>query len=337
MIDDGGDGRRTRRPADVLLVSTKLDVATDAVVRRLKERGADFVRINTEDIPFEDRLSTLLRRERPGDSWTFRPSGLPERPILGVRSIWYRRVRAPGRPTGMSAGVHAFCVRETQAALLGALLTTQARIMSPPRSIWAAEHKLFQLAEARLSGLRIPETVVSNDPREIRAAFKRFDGRMVAKAVRSGYVEEGQRHRAVYTSQVLDEHLRKLASARWSSAIYQPMLEKACDVRATVVGSRLFVAEIDSQSDPAALVDWRRTARPDLPHRRASLPNAVRRSVLRLTRRLGLAFAAVDFVRTPTGEYFFLELNPSGQWLWLEDKLGFDISGAVADWLVWEA
>jgi glutathione synthase/RimK-type ligase-like ATP-grasp enzyme len=49
--------------------------------------------------------------------------------------------------------------------------------------------------------------------------------------------------------------------------------------------------------------------------------------------RLGLSFGALDFVLTPDGRFVFLEINPNGQWMWLDDKLGFGITDAVVDWL----
>jgi glutathione synthase/RimK-type ligase-like ATP-grasp enzyme len=48
---------------------------------------------------------------------------------------------------------------------------------------------------------------------------------------------------------------------------------------------------------------------------------------------LRLTFGAIDLIQTNTGEYVFLEINPSGQWLWLDDMLGLGISDTMADWL----
>jgi glutathione synthase/RimK-type ligase-like ATP-grasp enzyme len=50
-----------------------------------------------------------------------------------------------------------------------------------------------------------------------------------------------------------------------------------------------------------------------------------------------LQFGAIDLALTQSGNYYFLEINPNGQWLWIEDKLGYPISQAVADWLVGNA
>lgn len=48
---------------------------------------------------------------------------------------------------------------------------------------------------------------------------------------------------------------------------------------------------------------------------------------------LDLQFGCIDLVRTPAGEHVFLEVNPSGQWLWLDDQLNFGISREIASWL----
>jgi glutathione synthase/RimK-type ligase-like ATP-grasp enzyme len=233
----------------------------------------------------------------------------------------------------MAQGVYDFCLREARSALLGSILSKKVKIMSPPSSIWSAEHKVLQLTVARDVGLQIPETIITNEPAQITEAFKRFGGNMITKPVRSGFVDYGSEQHAIFTSQVLEDHLQRVADARWSPAIYQPLIPKQFDVRVTVVGSQFFSAEIDSQSDPDAAVDWRHTSNPQLPHREASIPNDVKERLKSMLDILQLRFAAIDLIRTPDGEYVFLEVNPNGQWLWLDDFLNLGISQTVAEWL----
>ena len=312
-----------------------MDVATDAVVTALSKRSVRVTRWNSEDFPFQQSLTARISAAADGIVATADPVGRSPVDFHSASSIWYRRVRVPEKPEGFSTGIYEFCMRESRAALLGTILGLNKRTMSPPAAIWAAEHKIFQLAVAKSAGFAIPETVVTNKPAEVRAAFAKFDGNMIAKAVRSGFLETGSAQFAIYTSQVLEEHLATIEDARWSPAIYQPLIAKKCDVRVTVVGDRFFVAEIDSQVDSAATVDWRRTNNSDLPHRRASLPRQVAEALRQTLSRLGLAFAAIDLIRTPEDGYIFLEINPNGQWLWLDEILGFGISEAIADWLSW--
>jgi glutathione synthase/RimK-type ligase-like ATP-grasp enzyme len=204
--------------------------------------------------------------------------------------------------------------------------------MSHPAAVWQAEHKPYQLSVASGIGLRIPPTVITNDPSAIRESFAEFGG-MVVKPARSGHVIRNGQEYSIFTSRVLEEHLDELESARWSPAIYQALIPKRFDLRVTIVGRRVFAAAIDSQSDPAASIDWRHTKNPRLPHHPITLPEHVIGHLLHLMDSLRLTFGAIDLIETPEGEYVFLEINPSGQWLWLDDMLELGISDAVADWL----
>lgn len=320
----------------VLVVSTVLDLATDAVVRSLHAGDVRCTRLNTEQYPFDVRMTTTIPEGTRAPE-TIISNPLRERASLAdVSSVWYRRVRVPEKPDAMDPGVYEFCIRESRSALLGLLLAavpSSARWMSHPVAIWSAEHKLLQLAAAKSLGLPVPDTVVTNDPAVVRATYDRFDGAMIAKPVRGGYIEVANEPYGIYTSQVRAEHLIDLSGVELSPVIYQPLIPKQCDVRVTVVGDQLFSAAIESQQNPAARVDWRRTDDANLPHRPFTLPHAVADQVLALLGALNLKFGAVDFVLTPDEQLVFLEVNPSGQWLWLDAKLELGITGAVAAWL----
>ena len=318
-----------QREPHVLVLSTAVDASTDEVTGQLIRSGIRTTRLNTEEFPFGSLLTTGVVSALPTPV-SITLGGLD---LSDVTSIWYRRVRTPVRPNNMSEGVYDFCLRESRATVVGSVLAMGCRTMSPPANVWAAEHKLYQLSIAASVGLAFPDTVVTNDATQIRATFARFDGRMIAKPVRSGFVDLGHEQRAIYTSEGLSEHLDDLSGAQASPAIFQPLIPKRTDVRATFVGDRLFVAEIESQTDDAASVDWRRTENPNLPHRIGSLPAPIEAGARALMARLGLTFGALDFVRTPDDRWLFLEVNPNGQWLWLDDMLEFGITDAVAEWL----
>lgn len=310
----------------VLIISTVADIATDAVVKRLQARGIAHKRLNTENYPFLQTFTCWPGEEEPklfsGGQTLPAPS-----------AIWYRRLRSPRKPEDMDAGIYDFCLQETRSALLGSLIALSSRWMSHPTAVWQSEYKPYQLSVAKAVGLPIPRTLVTNDPAAIAAAFDQFHA-MVVKPVHSGHVTQGGEDFSIYTSRVLEQHLAQVDSARLSPAIYQELIPKKFDVRVTVVGQRLFPAAIDSQSDPDAAIDWRQTKNPNLPHFPIILPADVTRSLLELMASLHLAFGAIDMIQTPDGQFIFLEVNPNGQWLWIDDKLALGISDAIAEWLI---
>jgi glutathione synthase/RimK-type ligase-like ATP-grasp enzyme len=241
-------------------------------------------------------------------------------------------MRTPAKPEAMDNGVYEFCLHEARATLIGSILGLTTRWMSHPAAIWSSEFKPFQLSLAAQVGLSIPPTIITNDPNAIKKAFNQF-GAMIAKPVRRGYITNEGRSSAIFTSQVLREHLDEIESARYSPAIYQALIPKRYDIRVTIVGHQVFAAAIDSQSDPAAAIDWRLTCNPALPHYSTHLPEQLLDQLRRLMGLLGLTFGAIDLVQKPDGEFVFLEVNPNGQWLWLDRTLDMGISEAVAEWL----
>lgn len=313
------------RSPSVLIISTRADTATDEVAKRLTTRGTPHYRLNTEDYPFSQ---TMAYNPTERDQWLC----CNGQPIPPPTSVWYRRVRTGPTPDGMEEGVATFCRQEARAAIIGSIMGQPTRWMSHPAAIWQAEFKPYQLQLAATLGLRIPRTVITNEPARVRAAFRGF-GSMIVKPTRTGYVQTSNGEYAIYTSQVLEQHLNEVDGARWSPAIYQELIPKAYDVRVTIVGTRCVAALIDSQSDPAAVTDWRQTNNPALPHQTVTLPDSMVSKLHDLMGALRLTFGAIDLIQTTTGDYVFLEINPSGQWLWLDDMLGLGISDMMTDWL----
>jgi glutathione synthase/RimK-type ligase-like ATP-grasp enzyme len=321
----------------VLIVSTKVDIATDRVVLKLRKLGASLYRINTEDLPLLASSSVALGSfQSPSWLWA---SGSKEVDLDCVRSVWFRRHRLPVLPQDVAAQDAEYCLRESEWFLKGALYSRASsdrpvKWMSHPAKIQMAESKIYQLSVARSLGLAVPDTLISNDPRRVRGFFEKKGGEIVAKPLRLGYFDYGDRQAAVFTSRVVPDDLKDDASLRMAPVIYQELLPKLFDIRITVVGRKVFAAAIDSQSDPAAALDWRRTENENLPHYDHALPVQVRDACLNYMEALGLEFGALDFVLTPRNDYVFLEVNPNGQWVWIEEKLGLPITEAIASWLL---
>ena len=110
-------------------------------------------------------------------------------------------------------------------------------------------------------------------------------------------------------------------------------MEKSSDIRVTVVGDEVFAAEILSQNRESSRVDWRATDDRNLEHRVHELPSTLIRRCRRLVSHLGISFGAIDFALKKDGTYVFFEINPNGEWLWIEDLLKMPISDRIAAWL----
>jgi glutathione synthase/RimK-type ligase-like ATP-grasp enzyme len=321
----------------ILLVTTAVDEASDCVADALRRRGSTrHYRLNTEDLPL---AITTSAENGPGGPHFIWHSKDRTASFDGIHRVWLRRHRLPIVPEEqLSSAYSEYCLRESLWFMKGLLFSLAETVrgddwMSHPSAVQRAESKILQLTVATRLGLRCPETLVSNDPDVIRSFFQRHRGEVVAKALRMAYFDLGDEQRATYTTQISEDDLADADSLRLAPVIYQRHISKQCDVRVTVVGDKIYAARIESQAVDTARVDWRR-ADVSLDHEAHQLPPAVSTACLQLMADLHLAFGAIDFVLTPGGDYVFLEVNPGGQWLWLEDKLGFPISDDIAAWLL---
>ncbi len=280
----------TNEPS-VLIVSTVADVATDHVVQRLRELGVAHRRLNTESFPF----STTISFELDGASCAHVVAGGED--VGQPSAIWYRRVRTPERPEGMEPGVYDFCLQETRAALLGSILSLKGRWMSAPQNVWRAEFKPLQLAIASEVGLKVPPTFITNDAKVVRRAFSSLKS-MIVKPAMSGHVVFGGQEHAIYTSKLLEQHLEHLDQAKLSPAIYQGLVEKRFDIRATVVGDKVLAAAIFRPGgQPAIQLDGQRYVAKPIKGLSASIRCVLRIMCVMSSRRRRKKTAMASLVR----------------------------------------
>jgi glutathione synthase/RimK-type ligase-like ATP-grasp enzyme len=179
---------------------------------------------------------------------------------------------------------------------------------------------------ARALGLRLPRTLVTNSPEAARKFIDEVGlGRTIFKAFLAS-LEAWRETRLVEQSD-----LDKLDAVRFAPVIFQEYVE-GVDLRITAVGDRLFAAEIDARSTSYPF-DMRMVIG-EATMQSVKLPPKVQRALLKLQRKLGLTYGAIDMRRTPDGEYIFFEVNPAGQWHFVEHRTGLQISQAIADLLI---
>jgi len=312
----------------VLIVTHARDDHVPLVAGALAARGADAVRFDTDGYPARARVGFAISRGIPEVRFS-----LPGRELRGdeVGAVLYRHRVLPDAPAGMDEEAAPLVRSELQGALDGALLALDATWVNHPHANRLARHKLLQLRLARAEGLRVPETTVSADPEEIRARFRGWGGRMVAKLAGGQLpLTADVEAYAIYTTRVEAGDLADDAALAACPAMYQEEIGKAHELRVTVVGDEVLACRIDSPGVEAARVDWRAAGRDAVPHSAVELDAALADRCRALTRRLGLRMAGLDLIVTPEGEPVFLELNAAGQWAWIEEATGLPIAAAIA-------
>lgn len=308
----------------ILIVSNARDLTTDFVVLELQRRGLAYVRLNSEDLP----QATVRFGIETADDWSMDISG---RRITGaeITAGYFRRPGAP-EPDGaiIEPAERSYCAAEWAALLRTLYPRIGDRWLNAPAAIAQAEDKPGQLVLARALGFDVPETLVTNDPASL-ASF--LEGpQAVAKPLRHALLE-GEVEKVIFTSRVDKAIARDARAVAAAPFILQREIAKQVDLRVTVVGERVFAAAIHSQETADAEVDWRQGAGANLRHEAVDLPAAIEARCVALVRALGLGFGAIDLVLGRDGRHWFLEINPNGQWAWIESRTAQPIAAAIVD------
>lgn len=204
--------------------------------------------------------------------------------------------------------------------------------LNSPDRIKSSDRKPNQLSAAAKSGFSLPKTVVSNSWDDIRDEIGDVD--IVAKTIR-GLVSENDQVKAMPTTRLDRQSLARLESSGVMPypAIYQQYIPKNKEWRVTVVGDNVFAVAI--YTDESAKDDWRvKQSTNSVEFRSEDFPEDISAKCINYLAMMDLRFGAFDFIETPYGETIFLECNPNGQYIWLEEELELPISNSIAAELI---
>ncbi|MFY9808564.1 MAG: hypothetical protein WAK86_15010 [Pseudonocardiaceae bacterium] len=170
--------------------------------------------------------------------------------------------------------------------------------------------------------------MITSCPGDVTAFASAVGGPIVTKALyaRTPRDADGYPTGVLYTTEVPTNQYSDPGIAA-TAHLFQAEITSASDMRLTVVGDELFAAEIRRECGTGAL-DWRKNQ--DLCYQPCDVPTDVARGVRQLMRTLSLTFGGLDFAVDDSGSWWFYEINPNGQWLWIERQTGLPISTAIA-------
>ncbi|HKP80546.1 MAG TPA: MvdC family ATP-grasp ribosomal peptide maturase [Pyrinomonadaceae bacterium] len=309
----------------VLLLTHSGDFYTvDLVSQALARKGVRPIRFNTDLFPSSVKLSARAGDDRAAHLVT--ESG-EQTSVAEVRAVWARKLWSPRMSDDLDERYRSMCIGESAAALEGFLdALHDARWINDLHRQRDAENKQRQLRLAERAGLRVPRTLVTNDPVAARQFFAETKGQTVAKLLRPLAVSMDGAEPFVYTNRVSEEDLAGADALRHSPMVFQELIPKAYELRVAYVGGETFAGALYASGH----TDWRRAAPEECRWQKTRLPTEVASSLQTLMSELGLVFGAVDLICTPSGEHVFLEVNPGGEWGMLERDLSLPISEAIA-------
>ncbi len=318
----------------VLILTNTRDDSAGPVVDQLRSMNQPFVRFDTEKFPEEDLISIRLDGEYKTGSITC--SGV-EVDIASIKSIWWRRPTKARLQYDTHPGYMEFIRDESEIALWSfySLFSDVFWMNHPLVGSRLLEHnKLYQLKIASMLGLKTPRTLVTNNPLDVLTFVKKEGKAAAIKILKGNFFsrEREEENLFVFTQQITEDVVKThFDELRMAPVMIQEYVQKAIELRVTIVGEKVFTCAIHSQGSERTKDDWRRYDFANVKHEIHVLPAEIQEKLIALLKFWGLTYGACDLILTPSGEYVFLEINANGQWYWIEQLTGMPIAKTIAE------
>lgn len=299
----------------LLIITNGSDATADYLLSRLTEASVPFVRFDT---------NTALERV----TFSFNP-GNPSLQIEGqwygpedFSTVWYRRPerlissKIPDTPEGK-------CTLDEWSESLEGFFAhiPRMRWMNFPAANALASRKLEQLTNAQRLGFTIPDTIVTQDSAMLRTFFVKHNEEVIVKPLARAYIErpDSEADSIIFTNRVRETDFDHLDDLAGCPTLFQQSVRKQSDIRITIVDCDIHAFELTAKDiDGRQRCDIRRNNMLDVKYRTINIPQDVTVALRRLVASYGLRFAAIDMAVATDGQWYFFEVNPNGQWAWLD-------------------
>lgn len=306
---------------EVLIISSRYDFSSDFIAVELDRRNVPYLRINRDElkdyvIEFNP-VVPILKGSFKGTDFCISGSTLKAvyfRSPVFLRDIFQDNIDEEEQ-----------LIRTQWTAFVRSLVVFEdAAWFNNPADIYKAEIKPLQLYTANKIGFKIPATVISN-----RTAVNDFEYTAVKSidtAVLNLGDEEGFVYTEIYRSNGLSEET-------YSSPFFmQQGLVPKIDIRVTVVDDTAIAVKILHKDKAKIDIDWRRL-KEELHYEIIELPDEIRHRCVLYLKEFNLKFGAIDLI-LHQNEFYFIEINPTGEWSWLQQNTGFRFDKAIVNALI---
>lgn len=299
----------------VLIISNKFDFATDLITNKLRENNVEYLRLNRDQLDEYEIVLDPIRQ-----FMNVKDDGLNYKiTSQNLSSIYYRA------PTFLRDIFQDELEEEEQlfrtqwaAFVRSVSIFENVKWVNNPLDVYKAEIKPLQLLYAKKAGFNVPETMVTN------VIKKNTEHKIAIKSIDTAIINKKNEEAFIYTT-IYD--VNELEDNSYSSPFFiQRGLTPKTDVRVTIIDNEVIAVKIKGTTDID--IDWRRYTDGFI-YELFTLPEEIKYKCLQFAKSLNLIFAAIDLIIFES-QYYFIEVNPTGEWSWLQKNTNFKFDSLIA-------
>jgi RimK-like ATP-grasp domain len=325
-------------PNKILVITSKADVHCDYVAIKLRQKGYDIIRLNTEDMLLNTKYELTIDEKGVVSYHFYIKDADIHFEKNDFKVVWFRKPLPIDEIENCGeASIQNFIETEYREFLLSFYGICKSKTWVNP--FWSnriAGHKLPNLELAQSLGLNIPKTIITNNPETATRFAENCAWNILVKPfLFEGFNLNGDEYYSPFAKKVTKEaFLLNQGAIQFAPTFLQEYIEKSIELRVTVIGTKIFTAAIHSQTNPASIHDFRCGNAEQILHEPYQLPLDIEEKLLKFNDTYQLRFSTFDIILTPDGKFVFLECNPNGQWYWIEELAKLPMAEAMADLLI---
>lgn len=306
---------------EVLILSNTLDFGTDLITIELERRNVCYFRINRDKFN-EYKITFDIQKKELILGCKEEKYSITEE---NLRSIYYRApiyLRDIYKP-GINESQQLY--RTQWSAFIRNLTFFEwPRWINNPIHTFKAENKFLQLKYAEEIGFCIPQSLITNCIDDIE-----FE-EMIVKSIDTAQFMKNSNNAFVYSNII---NIKELTNDNLSELpiMAQQLINPKEDIRVTIIGEKVFAVKILNKGK-GIKGDWRKK-KEQLDYVLIQLPLDIKERCIEITKRFNLNFAGIDLAKSES-EYYFIEVNPTGEWAWLNNSKNINIDTEICKFLI---
>mgnify|MGYP000149793855 CR=1 FL=1 len=303
-----------------LIVSNSFDFTSDYICYELQRRGQKYLRINRDKFLdysiFIDLCKGVMSICIGNKEYLVKESSL--------KSVYFRAPVFLRDTYNHSLSLAKQLYRSQWSSFIRNLIYFENILwMNNPVSTYKAENKVLQLKYASQIGFKIPQTFITNDTRiPIEPDYY-----YIVKSLDTALFRKDETEFFAFSNVVKGREIQE-SNLKEAPIILQEYIYPKIDLRVTVIGEKVHSVKI-VKNDEGVEGDWRKY-KDDVQFIPYELPETIVKRSIELVKKFNLLFGAIDLIYR-RGDYYFIEINPTGEWAWLVENANQRIDKDIVD------
>lgn len=299
---------------NILIISSDYDKTVEYIYNKFKENISFYIFNINKFYDYEVEIDNSGWRITNKDGVSIKNTE--------VYSIYYRKPRTPILDEYNE--IDKIIIQNDIITIIHGIVNDfEGRVITKPKILKVVENKVYQLLYARKNKIRIPNSLIGNSSHKLKE--NENGGQSIIKPITKGRIEYKDEV-VLFQTELFNDWDANIID----TPIYiQEYIEKNFEVRVTVVENEIFAVRIDTKNK----IDWRKDYE-NHKYTIIDIPIEIKEFILKCMNDFEISFGAFDFIVNQKDEWIFLEVNPNGQWLWLENELNLKISDKIISMLI---